>query len=302
LQNIALSLLCGLFGGVLLAFGLDKLNEKTITTLEQAQVLSSLPALGAVPLMAAKRSNGAAFQLTGVNGYGNPALVSLLQPLSLAAESYKAVLTSLLLARPTPPGVIVVTSALPQEGKTTVSTNLAILLARLRRRVLLVDADLRRPRLHLALRLTANGGLASLLRNSATLEEKIIACANVPNLFVLPTGPVTLPEDTELLVSRFKDLVEGWRARFDHVIIDTPPLLPVADGVRMAVEADSVVMVMRAGQTARDAFLRAQDLLLKVNAPLVGFVLNAVQLDSSEFQYYVSYYGQDQPKRLGVGA
>ena len=194
------------------------------------------------------------------------------------------------------------TSALPQEGKTTVSTNLAILLARLRRRVLLVDADLRRPRLHLALRLTANGGLASLLRNSATLEEKIIACANVPNLFVLPTGPVTLPEDTELLVSRFKDLVEGWRARFDHVIIDTPPLLPVADGVRMAVEADSVVMVMRAGQTARDAFLRAQDLLLKVNAPLVGFVLNAVQLDSSEFQYYVSYYGQDQPKRLGVGA
>jgi capsular exopolysaccharide synthesis family protein len=168
--------------------------------------------------------------------------------------------------------------------------------------VLLVDADLRRPRLHLALRLTANGGLASLLRNSATLEEKIIACANVPNLFVLPTGPVTLPEDTELLVSRFKDLVEGWRARFDHVIIDTPPLLPVADGVRMAVEADSVVMVMRAGQTARDAFLRAQDLLLKVNAPLVGFVLNAVQLDSSEFQYYVSYYGQDQPKRLGVGA
>jgi len=301
LQNIALSLLFGVFGGVLLAFGLEKMNEKTITTLEQAQVLSSFPALGAVPLMDGRRS-GASFQLAVTNGQGNPALVSLMQPLSMAAESYKAVLTSLLLARPTPPNVIMVTSALPQEGKTTVSTNLAILLARLRRRVLLVDADLRRPRVHVALKLNTNGGLASLLHNATPLQEKVIACANVPNLFVLPTGTVNLPEDAELLASNFKDLVDSWRGQFDHIVIDTPPVLPVADGVRMSVEADSVVLVVRAGQTARDAFVRAQDLLLKVNAPVSGFVLNAVQLDASEFRYYVSYYGQETSKRLQTGA
>jgi capsular exopolysaccharide synthesis family protein len=302
-RNIALSVVLGLFGGVLLAFGLEKLNESTITTLEQAQVISSLPALGAIPMLEAASRNRAPLQLSGNNnGHSNPALVCLMQPLSLAAESYKAVLTSLLLGQPTPPGVIMVTSAMPQEGKTTVSTNLAILLARLRRRVLLVDADLRRPRVHLALRLNANTGLASLLRNSAPLQEKIIACTNVPNLFVLPTGPVTLPEDTELLVSNFKELLQDWRGQFDHIIIDTPPVLPVADTVRMSVEADSVILVMRAGQTARDAFLRAQDLLRTVSARLAGFVLNGVQINSSEFRYYTSYYGHDQPKRLRAGA
>ena len=286
----------------MLAFGLEKLSEKTINNLEQAQMLSSLPALGAVPLLKVKSNNRPLLQVGNGNGHGNPALVCLLQPLSLTAESYKAVLTSLLLSQPTPPGVIQVTSALPQEGKTTISTNLAILLARLRRRVLLVDADLRRPRIHMALRLNATTGLGSLLRNSCTLEEKVIACANVPNLFVLPAGPVTLPDDTELLVSNFKALVDNWRGQFDHVIIDTPPVLPVTDSVRMSVEADSVILVMRAGQTARDAFLRAQDSLLKVKAPLAGFVLNGVQLDSSAFRYYASYHSQDETKRLGAGA
>jgi capsular exopolysaccharide synthesis family protein len=304
LLNLALSLVLGLFGGILLAFGLEKLSEKTINGMEQAQILSSLPALGAVPLLNPKSKSRKPLQIGNGNGngHGNPALVCLLQPLSLTAESYKSVLTSLLLSQPTPPAVIQVTSALPQEGKTTISTNLAILLARLRRRVLLVDADLRRPRIHVALRLNATSGLGALLRNSDPLEEKVIACANVPNLFVLPAGSVSLPEDTELLVSNFKDLVEGWRRQFDHVIIDTPPVLPVADALRMSVEADSVILVMRAGQTARDAFLRAQDSLLRVKAPLAGFVLNGVQLDSSAFRYYTSYHGEDQPKRLATGA
>jgi capsular exopolysaccharide synthesis family protein len=280
---------------------MEKLNEKTINSVEQAQMLSSLPSLGAIPLMKGQAKSRSSLQISGSNGQGNPALVSLLQPLSLTAESYKAVLTSLLLSQPTPPAVIQVTSALPQEGKTTISTNLAILLARLRRRVLLVDADLRRPRVHLALRLNATTGLASLLRNGASLEEKMIACTNIPNLFVLPAGPVTLPEDTELLVSKFKGLIEGWRGQFDHIIVDTPPVLPVADAIRMSVESDAVILVMRAGQTARDAFLRAQESLARVKAPLAGFVLNGVQLESREFRYYTSYYGEEHPKRLSAG-
>ena len=295
LRNLALSLLFGICGGVWLSFGLAKIEEKTINTVEQAQSLSSLPALGVLPLLEAKSQNGAHRELAGGSGHVDHALVSLLQPMSLAAESYKTVLTSLLLSQPTPPRVIQVTSALPGEGKTTVSTNLAILLARLRRRVLLVDADLRRSQIHLAMRLSGNTGLGPLLRNTVTFEEAVVSWANVPNLFILPAGPVFLPGDTELLMWSFQDWVKRWRERFDHIIIDTPPVLPVADAVRMSVEADSVILVIRSGQTARDAFLRAQDLLSKVNARLTGFVLNGANLDSSDFRYYHNY-SQDQTK------
>ena len=215
--------------------------------------------------------------------------------MSLAAESYKTVLTSLLLSQPTPPRVIQVTSALPGEGKTTVSTNLAILLARLRRRVLLVDADLRRPQIHLAMRLSGNTGLGPLLRNTVTFEEAVVSWANVPDLVILPAGPVILPDDTELLMWSFQDWVKRWREQFDHIIIDTPPVLPVADAIRMSVEADAVILVIRSGQTSRDDFLRAQDLLSKVNARLAGFVLNGANLDRSDFR---NYYSQYQTKLL----
>ena len=221
-----------------------------------------------------------------------PELVSFLQPLSPAAESYRALLTSILLSRSTPPGVIMMTSALPSEGKTTVSMNTAIALARLGRRVLLVDADLRRPSVHRAMQLTSTVGLTALLRASAPFEEAVIRCSELPNLFILTAGQVSLPEDTELLVARFKNLLDGWRGQFDHIIVDTPPVLPLTDAVRMSVEADSVILVVRAGHIVKDAFLRAQDLLLKVNAHLTGFVLNAAELSSADFRHYYGYYSQ----------
>jgi Mrp family chromosome partitioning ATPase len=118
---------------------------------------------------------------------------------------------------------------------------------------------------------------------------------------VLPAGPIDLQEDTELLVSGFKDLVERWREQFDHIIIDTPPVLAMTDAVRMSVEADSVILVIRSGVVAKDEFLRAQDVLLKVNARLTGFVLNGAELDSSDFRYFYGYYGRDESKHLGAG-
>ena len=301
-RNVALSLAFGLFGGMCLAFGLEKINEKTIRTVEQVQLLSPLPVLGALPLLEANSKNGAPANLPALSIYRNRALVSLLEPMSLAAESYRSVLTSLLLSQPTPPVVIQVTSALAAEGKTTVSANLAILLARLRRRVLLIDADLRRPRIHLAMQLNATAGLGALLKKSVAFEEAVCSFPNLPDLFILPAGPVTQPEDTELLLSTFKELVESWRQRFDHIIIDSPPLLPVADALRLSVVADSVILVIRAGEVGKDTFQRAQDALFKVNAPLTGFVLNGAQLDSADFRYYHSYYSPDQSKRLGNAA
>jgi polysaccharide biosynthesis transport protein len=301
LRNFALSLLFGMFGGVLLAFGLTKVNEKIIS-LEQAEIASPLPSLGVVPLLGAKNKNGTPAQLSDANGNVKPELVSSLRPMSLAAESYKAIVTSILLSHRAHPAVILVTSSLPGEGKTTVSTNLAIALARLRRRVLLVDTDLRRPSVHRAMRLSNVKGLGTVLRNPAALDEVVLSCPDVPNLFVLPAGPVNLSEDTELLVSSFKDLVERWRIQFDHIVIDTPPVLAMTDAVRMSVEADSVILVIRAGQIAKKEFLRAQDLLLRVNARLTGFVLNGTELDSSEFHYFYGYYGQDKAKRMSEGA
>jgi len=301
LRNFALSLLFGILGGVLMAFGLGKINEK-ISTLEQAVVASPLPSLGLVPLLGAAKKNGASPQLSDADGSVKPELVSALRPMSMTAESYKAIVTSILLSHRTHPAVILVTSALPGEGKTTVSTNLAIVLARLRRRVLLVDTDLRRPSVHRAMRLSAKAGLGALLRKSATFDELVVGCADVPNLYVLPAGPINLQEDTELLVSGFKDLVERWREQFDHIIIDTPPVLAMTDAVRMSVEADSVILVIRSGQIGKDEFLRAQDVLLKVNARLSGFVLNGAELDSSDFRYFYGYYGRDESKHLGEGA
>ena len=289
-RNFGLSLLFGLVGGVMLAFGLAKMHEP-ISTLEQAQILSPLPALGVVPRL---EGNGNRLLVDGnvLPAAYKPELVSFLQPLSPAAESYRALLTSILLSRSTPPGVIMMTSALPSEGKTTVSMNTAIALARLGRRVLLVDADLRRPSVHRAMQLTSTVGLTALLRASAPFEEAVIRCSELPNLFILTAGQVSLPEDTELLVARFKNLLDGWRGQFDHIIVDTPPVLPLTDAVRMSVEADSVILVVRAGHIVKDAFLRAQDLLLKVNAHLTGFVLNAAELSSADFRHYYGYYSQ----------
>lgn len=300
-RNFAVSLLFGALGGVLLAVGLTKVNEK-IFTLEQAEIASPLPSLGVVPLLGTKNRNGVYAQINDGNGTVKPELISSIRPMSLAAESYKAIVTSILLSHRAHPAVILVTSSLPGEGKTTVSTNLAIALARLRRRVLLVDTDLRRPSVHRALRLSSTRGLGTLLRNPTALDEAVVCCPDVPNLFVLPAAPVNLTEDTELLVSSFKDLVERWRIQFDHIIIDTPPVLAMTDAVRMSVEADSVILVVRAGQVARKEYLRAQDLLLKVNARLTGFVLNGEDLNSPRFRNYYGYYNQSQPKRLGKGA
>jgi capsular exopolysaccharide synthesis family protein len=294
-RNFGLSLLFGVVGGVMLAFGLAKMHEP-ISTLEQAQILSPLPALGVVPLL---EGSGTGFLVEDnlPQVASKPELVSFLQPLSPAAESYRALLTSILLSRATPPGVIMMTSALPSEGKTTVSMNTAIALARLGRRVLLVDADLRRPSVHRAMQLTSTIGLTALLRSSASFEEAVIRCTELPNLFILTAGQVSLPEDTELLVARFKDLLQGWKGQFDHIIVDTPPVLPLTDAVRMSVEADSVILVVRSGHIVKDAFLRAQDLLLKVNAHLTGFVLNAAELSSADFRHYYGYYSQYQSKR-----
>jgi succinoglycan biosynthesis transport protein ExoP len=243
-------------------------------------------------------------------------IVAISNPTSVQAESYRAVLNSILLGPGSPPQTILVTSAVTQEGKTTTSVNLAIVLARQGRRVLLVDADLRRPSVEKALGLEVRTGLGTLIdvnRNgngnnpvssgsikagAPAVPDPIISFPQIPNLFVLPAGPCE-PAQFELISSDLvRDLLAEWRERFDHIVIDTPPVLVASDAVRLSVQADSVILVVRYGYTPEDAVRRAQESLRLVNASVTGVVLNGYDPKAAEFSYHGKYtytYVEDGP-------
>jgi capsular exopolysaccharide synthesis family protein len=308
-RNIVLGLALGLFGGVGLAFVLEGLDN-TVRTPEEAQIISALPSLGIIPLstklIAKNRKNGhplLALSSRSSESADSLELVTFARPRSELSESYRALRTSILLSSlGSPPKVILVTSALPQEGKTTTSINSAIVLAQRGGRVLLVDADLRRPGIHKALGLRNTSGLSRLMTGGDRPEDAIVS-TEIPNLFVLTAGPPP-PQPAELLGSTLmKDYLARWREEFDHIVIDTPPALSVTDAVLLSVEADSVLIVLRSGQTTKVALRRVRDLLSHVNARVAGIVVNAFDLHSGSSyyyqynsKYYGRYYEEDAPK------
>jgi capsular exopolysaccharide synthesis family protein len=185
-----------------------------------------------------------------------------------------------------------VTSALPQEGKTTTSINCAVVLAQKGTRVLLIDADLRRPSIHKTLGMGPRSGLSNVLTGSSTLEQTITRTAILPNLFVLPAGTPP-PNPAELLASaNMRDVLAKLREEYDHIVVDTPPSLSVTDAVVLSPRADAVVLVIRSGQTSKQALRRSRDILAQVNAKVVGVLLNAVDLSSPDYYYYYEYQGK----------
>jgi succinoglycan biosynthesis transport protein ExoP len=288
-RNIELGFLLGLACGVGLAFVLESLDT-SIRTLEEISAISTLPALGTIPLQFS--SNGSLrkrLKATSIESAKSesPTLITYARPKSEAAEAFRSLRTSILLSSyGAPPKVILVTSALPQEGKTTISANSALVLAQRGSRVLLIDADLRRPGIDRLFGFRSRGGLSTLISGGDKYEDVIIPFTDVPNLWILPAGPIP-PQPAELLGSTvMKDHIARWRTEFDHVIIDTPPCLSVTDAVILSPEADRVILVARAGKTTKLALRRACDLLLQVNARVMGIVLNALNLDSAESYYY----------------
>jgi len=219
--------------------------------------------------------------------------VTQARPQSQMAESYRALRTSLLLSSSgAPPKIILVTSALPQEGKTTTSINCAIVLAQKGVRVLLIDADLRRPGVHKTLGMGPRSGLSNVLTGSATLQQTITRSPLVPSLFVLPSGTPP-PNPAELLASsNMKDALAELRDQYDHIVIDTPPTLSVTDAVVLSTKADAVVLVIRSGVTTKGALRRSRDILMQVNAKVTGVLLNAVDLNSPDYYYYYEYQGK----------
>jgi succinoglycan biosynthesis transport protein ExoP len=293
-RNLTLGLMLGLAGGIGLAFVLESM-DRTVRNMEEVSAVSTLPALGTIPLLS---SNGhLRKQLKKVSTADgkleSASLITYVRPKSEAAEAYRALRTSILLSSfGAPPKVILVTSALPQEGKTTISANSALVLAQRGSRVLLVDADLRRPGVGKLFGIESRGGLSTLISGVDKVEDVMVSLTEVPNLWILPAGPIP-PQPAELLSSNvMQDYIARWRNEFDHIIIDTPPCLSVTDAVVLSPEADRVILVARSGETTKPALRRASDLLLQVNARVMGIVLNAFNCRSADGYYYYSYGGR----------
>ena len=293
-RNLTFALALGLSSGLGLAFLLEALDN-TVRTPEQAQAISGLPSLGMIPLGSRQTANllDPAKRLALAASKEVVELVSQSRPQSQMAESYRALRTSLLLTSSgAPPKTILVTSALPQEGKSTTSINCAIVLAQKESRVLLIDADLRRPSIHKTLGLGPKIGLSDVLTGNATLQQAIVRSPGVPSLFILAAGTPP-PNPAELLASsHMRDVLLALREQYDHIVIDTPPTLSVTDAVVMSTSADAVVLVIRSGQTTKQALRRSRELLGRVNARVSGVLLNAVDLRSPDYYYYYEYQGK----------
>ena len=292
-RNLGFAFVLGLSSGIGLAFLLEGIDN-TVRTPEQAQAISGLPSLGMIP--AGGKSTGDAYSKQGLAVASSNEAVELItqsRPQSQMAESYRALRTSLLLTSlGSPPKTILITSALPREGKTTTSINTAIVLAQKGVRVLLVDADLRRPSIHKALGLGPRAGLSNVLTGGATLQQATIRSSLLPNLFILPAGTPP-PNPAELMASaQMAGLLAELREQYDHIVVDTPPTLSVTDSVVLSTRADAVVLVIRSSQTTKPALRRSREILAQVNARVAGVLLNAVNLDSADYYYYYEYQGK----------
>src|SRR5438876_6207519 len=305
-RNIALAFIVGLVGGIGLAL-LREYLDNTVKTPDDIESLARLPSLAVVPAFTSENGNTRRGRLLGsasTNGHEKRIeLVAQHLPKSQMSEAFRALRTALLLSQADhPPQIILVTSALPREGKTTAAANLAVTLAQLGDRTLLIDADLRKPGVGRLLNMTDGkyAGLSSYLAGVSSLDLVTVPHSSIPNLVAIPTGPLP-PNPADLLSShKLADALRQLRGKFKFIVIDSPPIMAATDAVILSVQADGVLLVVRSGQTPKEAFTRSRDLLTSVKCRLIGVVLNAV--DSTAPDYYYSYrcypysYGYGEPQ------
>src|SRR6195256_1473716 len=297
-RNVMLSILVGLIGGIGPAL-LREYLDNTVKTPDDIETLARLPSLAVVPSLtnsSEKRSGRFAKLLKGpeiTSKEGRAELISHSMPQSQMSEAFRALRTSLLLSQADhPPQVILMTSALPREGKTTAAVNLAVTLAQLGDKTLLVDADLRKPGINRALSLVdgKHAGLSSYLAGVSSLDLITVPHPAITNLAAIPTGPIP-PNPADLLSSRrLTELIAELRTRYKFVVIDSPPIMAATDAVILSVLVDGVLMVVRSGETPKEAFTRTRDLLVSVKCHMLGVVLNAVDASSPDYYYSYRYY------------
>ena len=301
-RNIGLAFIVGLVGGIGLAL-LREYLDNTVKTPDDVESLSRLPSLAVVPAFSESNGNGRRGLLKGVSSNGYDKRIELVAqhfPKSQMSEAFRALRTALLLSQADhPPQVILVTSALPREGKTTAAANLAVTFAQLGDRTLLVDADLRKPGVGRLLNMTDGkyAGLSSYLAGVSSLDLVTVPHTSIPNLAAIPTGPLP-PNPADLLSShKLADAIAELRTKFKFIIIDSPPIMAATDAVILSVQADGVLIVVRSGETPKEAFTRTRDLLISVKCRMLGVVLNAVDSTAPDYYYSYRYY----PYSYGYG-
>jgi capsular exopolysaccharide synthesis family protein len=275
----------GLGFGVIFGFGLAFVFEALDTNLKTMSEIEhglQLPLIAAIPSVSSDDLSPGVFREHATSEGG--------ASWSRIAEALRAMRTSILLSSPgSPPKVLMITSSRPAEGKTSVACLTAITVALSGSRTLLIDTDLRRPSVHTRFKLANRTGLSSVLSGRTGLAEAVIPWPDLPNLHILPSGPVP-PLPSELLGSKqMEKLIEGLRSEYDFIVMDTPPVLTVTDSSVLGRLTDGTVIIVRYGEVQRQVVLRCIDLLTRAGANLLGVTVNVVNFKSPE---YAEYYGR----------
>ena len=283
MRNVVLATLLGLMGGVGLAFLVDYIDT-SVRRREEIEALG-LPVLSSIPQLATKKDE--VYLERDLQGVGG--------------ESFRKLRTSIgFINLESPLRSVLVTSPMPQEGKTTTALNLAAAYALGGLKTVLVEADLRRPSLHRLFGLYGTRGLTTAIVGDVPLTDAIVN-TDIRNLSVLTAGAIP-PNPVELLGSdQMKDVLDRLERMFDVVVIDTPPLLPVADPAALAGRSDGVVVVARAGKTDRRRLQEAAQVVERAGGRLLGVVLNELRLDAApdSYDYYSGYRSQQAPAAAG---
>jgi polysaccharide biosynthesis transport protein len=314
-QNLIMGLGFGLMLGVGAVFLIEYM-DRTIKTPEEVERRLLLPNLAVIPDVTASGRSGYGYGYGYGYGVGKkpeggrggrlrsvmerqgssvaPDQIELLphdRPRLSVSEAYRSLRTALLLASAKELGVVAITSAGSGEGKSATSTNLAVVMAQLGRRVLLIDGDLRKPRLHEVFGISNRAGLVNILAGGED-PNRVTLPANVANLHIIPSGPIP-PNPSELLASvRMRELLRRARSLFDFVIIDTPPVLAVTDATVIGSQTDGVILCLRAGKVLREDARTCRDRLLLNDVKILGAVLNRHRESSGpgrKYYYYESY-------------
>jgi len=306
--NLVLAFIFGIFGGVGLCFVFEYLDN-TVKGPEDVEKLADLPSLGVIPYLSpdsAKKRKKQGYYSRYKYSYSNKNpkkeenkpeikhidLVNYLNPSFFISEDYRTVRTSILLSHAeSPPKTMVFSSALPKEGKTTTVANMAVSFSQLAKKVLIIDSDLRRPRLHRIFKVRNNTGLSGYLTGKVYLEEAIQK-TSVDNVWILPSGLIP-PYPAELLNSKkMRDMLHELKSRFDFILLDTTPVLGVIDAVIVSSIVDSTVLVIKAGETAKKPFLNAIGELKMAKTKILGVVFNSLKVGRSDYSFmdYYRYY------------